>query len=318
MELFGFLNCHKPVGMTSRDLVNLATGAIRRTFRESQSPLSGEKFDNGPSRRKPPKVGHAGTLDPLAEGVLVIAVGPASRLIEYVQQTPKQYRAKFRLGCHSESGDLETELDQQKTPRVPERIEIERAAESMIGTIRQTPPRYSAIKIAGRRAYKMARTGESFDMPSRDVRIDELQVLEYRFPELTIDIRCGSGTYIRSLGIDLANRCGTQAVMTELVRTQVGPFHLDDSIDHQVLRAGDAANHLLPASLGVCHLPSACVTDDLARRLGNGLSVSVDAVSTSQPASADQSVAAVDDTGRLLAIVRRCGDEYRPHRVFHR
>ena len=185
---FGILNVDKPTGITSRDAVN----RVERLFGKV-------------------KCGHAGTLDPLATGVLVICVGPATRLIQYVQRLPKQYRAVFQLGRESVTDDVEGEVELVAGAPEPTRAEIEAALPQFLGDILQRPPAHSAIKVDGQRAYDLARRGEEFELPARTISIYRLEVLRYEYPELELAIECGSGTYVRSLGRDLAAALGTAA-----------------------------------------------------------------------------------------------------------
>ncbi len=205
--LQGILNCYKPVGWTSRDVVN-------RVYRQL----------------KPAKVGHAGTLDPLAEGVLVVPVGPAARLVPYLHLYSKSYRVRFQLGSSSASGDLETPLVAAVQPPVPSLQALVAAAASLTGTIEQIPPAHSAVKIAGQPAYKAARKEQAVVMRPRQVVVEQFTIAAYEYPFVDAQITCGSGTYIRSLGIDLAARLGTTAVMTHLIRTAVGPFGVEQAV----------------------------------------------------------------------------------------
>ena len=204
----GFFNVNKPTGQTSRWVVD----QIQRIVR-------------------PAKVGHAGTLDPLATGVLVVAVGSATRLIDYVQQMPKRYRANFLLGCTSPTEDVDGEVVPLENPMVPTRVEIEAAIPAFLGEILQSPPAFSALKVGGRRAYSLARAGQAVELKPRSVSIHRLNVLGYEYPRLQLEIECSSGTYVRSLGRDLAEQLGTGAVMSALVRTAIGSFRVEDSID---------------------------------------------------------------------------------------
>jgi tRNA pseudouridine55 synthase len=297
MRPFGFLNCDKPTGFTSRDVVNVVQRRLGKV-----------------------KVGHAGTLDPLADGVLVLGVGSASRLVPYVQRYRKHYRGTFRLGAESESGDVECEIVQPPGLPVPTRQQIESAARNLVGTIQQTPPAYSAIHIDGKRAYQRIRAGEVFEMPKRMVTVDSIRVLRYEFPEVELDIVCGSGTYIRSLGIDLAREVGTVAVMSQLRRLAVGPFRANDAVPVDRLRQDDLGAMLLPAILGVQDLPRLVVDAEASRRLGHGLGVngvteSGDGASGSGPVDGTEA-AAVTEEDRLRAIVRRRESMWYPYRVF--
>jgi tRNA pseudouridine55 synthase len=297
MRPFGFLNCDKPTGVTSRDVVNV----VQRTLGKV-------------------KVGHAGTLDPLADGVLVLGVGSASRLVPYVQRYRKHYRGTFHLGAESESGDIECEIIQPPGLPIPTRQQLESAAENLVGTIEQTPPAYSAIHIDGKRAYQRIRAGEVFEMPKRLVEVDLMRVLRYDFPEIELDIVCGSGTYIRSLGIDLARAVGTVAVMTQLRRLAVGPFLIENAVPLDRLRHDDLDAMLSPAIFGVRDLPRLIVDAEASRRLGHGLGI--DGVLESDDRWPDSErvdgteAAAVTEADRLRAIVRRRKSMWYPYRVF--
>src|SRR5262245_35406014 len=199
--MFGLLNIDKPAGLTSRDVVSRVQRLVR-----------------------PQKVGHAGTLDPLATGVLVVAVGPATRLVEYVQRMPKTYQGTFLLGRTSDTEDVEGEVVELDSPPVPTRAEIDAALPRFIGTIEQRPPAYSALKVAGRRAHKLARRGEAVELAPRPVEIHAIELLRYEYPEMELRIDCGSGTYVRSLGRDVAEAVDTGAVMAALRRLAIGPF----------------------------------------------------------------------------------------------
>ena len=164
---------------------------------------------------RPVKVGHAGTLDPLADGVLIVTVGPATRLTQYVQRMQKAYRATFLLGKTSDTEDVLGNVAEITQAVIPTRSDIEAAIPRFIGDILQRPPAYSALKVKGKRAYQRARDGEQFLLEPRPIRIDQIVIVSYRYPELTLDIRCGSGTYVRSLGRDLAESIGTAAVMSD-------------------------------------------------------------------------------------------------------
>ena len=297
--------------MTSRDVVNV----IQRRL------------------PKKTKVGHAGTLDPLAEGVLVIGVGPAVRLVPYVQQQPKHYVATFCLGKSSVSGDLEGEITQHPDLPQPTREQLDDAALTLIGEIEQTPPAHSAIWVDGRRAYQRIRAGEEFEMPKRKVRIDRLTITRYEYPEVDLDIVCGSGTYIRTLGIDLAVATGSNAVMSFLSRIAVGPFHLKAAVSIETLRDGDFIESLLPARMAVEQLTHVRLSDEECVRVGHGLCVDVpgdrwavpqssvtESSATSQREGVDSpeplEIAAINAAGQLRAILRRKRGQWCPYRVF--
>jgi tRNA pseudouridine55 synthase len=282
--------------MTSRDVVNVVQ---RRLPRKT-------------------KVGHAGTLDPLAEGVLVLGVGPAVRLVPYVQQQPKHYQATFRIGSSSVSGDLEGEITDFPDLPIPTRDQLNQAALNLTGEIEQIPPAHSAIWVDGQRAYRRIRAGEEFEMPSRKVQINTLEITRYAFPEVDLNIICGSGTYIRTLGIDLAVHAGSTAVMSFLSRIGVGPFHLKNSVSIDALREDDLEPHFLPASLAIQHLPCVKVTDEDATRLGHGLCLDQTHLDETNPSENEniKEVAAMTQDGQLRAIVRLKRGQWCPYRVF--
>jgi tRNA pseudouridine55 synthase len=203
---------------------------------------------------RPEKVGHAGTLDPLATGVLVVAIGGATRLVEYVQQQPKKYLATFLLGRHSDTEDVEGQVVALADPPQPSREQLEAALPQFTGEIDQVPPAFSALKVAGQRAYALARRGEEVQLAARRVTIFGLRVIDFAYPALRLDIECSSGTYVRSLGRDLARAMGTEAVMSALVRTAICPFVLADAISADGLTSESITKQLHPAGAAVRHL----------------------------------------------------------------
>jgi len=176
------------------------------------------------------KVGHAGTLDPLASGVLVVAIGrEATKKISEVVAKEKEYVADIKLGLTSSTDDEEGTKD-IINDRQPDQEEILKAIKEFIGEIQQVPPQFSAIKIAGRPAYKTARRGEKLELPARPVLIKDIELLEYKYPDLKIKVVTGPGVYIRSLARDLGRALGCGAYMSGLVRTRVGEFRIEDAI----------------------------------------------------------------------------------------
>lgn len=200
----GIFAVYKPVGVTSHDVVN----QVRRK--------TGVK-----------RVGHGGTLDPLAEGILVIAVGRefTKQLDQYVKGD-KEYVATLQLGYFSETDDAEGRKILVDIRLKPILVDIKKVLEGFVGTISQMPPKYSAIKIQGKEAYKRIRKGEDFEMKPRIVEIKQIKILKYKYPTLEIKVTCGSGTYIRSLARDIGQKLGTGAYLAKLVRTKVGEFTL--------------------------------------------------------------------------------------------
>ncbi len=278
--MFGIFNVNKPAGWTSRDVVNRVQRLVR-----------------------PAKAGHAGTLDPLATGVLVVCVGPATRLISYVQQMPKTYEATFLLGRTSPSEDTETEVAELTDAPQPTLAEIEACLPQFLGTIEQRPPAYSALKVQGQRAYKLAREGQAVELKSRPVEIYELKIASYTYPELRLTMRCGSGTYVRSLGRDLAESLGTGAVMSALRRTAIGDFAVGEGLDIEQLDGELIEKSLVAPLAAVAHLPRLELTESQQVELQHGRLISVEGTSII-PKSPDEIFVAVNSAGELLALVR--------------
>lgn len=305
-SLHGILNLDKPAGMTSRDVVNRVNAVLR---------------GHCPKPKKLPKVGHAGTLDPLATGVLLVGVGAGVRLVPYLHLLSKSYVGGFLLGRSSPSGDVETPVTDEENPPIPSSDALREAAARLTGEITQTPPAHSAVKIKGRKAYQFAHRGETVEVPSRTVRIDEIELVRYAYPELELRIRCGSGTYIRTLGSDLARHCGTAAVMNRLVRTAIGGFTLSEAIPLDELTDEQLVASLHPLAAGVAHLPQLRTSDDSIRRLCHGIDIEVAEATPEPPAessgNAEHVEAAVcDSAGRLRALVEPKRGRWHARRVF--
>ncbi|MDX1963140.1 MAG: tRNA pseudouridine(55) synthase TruB [Pirellulales bacterium] len=289
---FGILNLHKPAGQTSRQALDRVT----RLF-------------------QPAKVGHAGTLDPLATGVLVACVGQATRLIEAVQNMPKTYLADFLLGCHSESDDIETQVTKLENAARPTPAELAELLPRFVGEILQTPPQYSAIKVNGRRAYKIARKGRVVKLTARPIMIHQLRITHYEFPRLQLEIQCGSGTYVRALGRDLAAAAGTSAVMSALIRSAIGPYHLSGSILPDNLTCQNIHQVLLPAQTALPKSPRVTLTAAEMRQILDGQSLCQLQNSLTPPTPA-ATIMAEDDQGRLFAILRQEGGIFTVKMVF--
>ena len=208
------LNVYKPAGMTSHDVVD----AVRK--------IMGER-----------RVGHGGTLDPFACGVLVVGVGREStrRLEKILKGTEKEYVAFLELGKTSTTGDTEGEIKVESCKLKVEEKEIRETLKQFVGEIDQIPPAYSAIKIKGRPAYKLAREGKEFELPKRKITIYELEMFDYKPPFLRLRVVCSSGAYIRSLGADIGKALGTGAYVKELARTRVGEHKIEESVSLEEL-----------------------------------------------------------------------------------
>ena len=241
-KLFGVLNLLKPEGLTSRDLVNRVQRLV-----------------------KPAKVGHAGTLDPMATGVLLVCVGPATKLISLLQEGSKTYRTEFTLGVSSDTDDATGKISLPETPIEPCQLaEIVQHLEAMTGNILQVPPDFSAVHVNGQRAYALARRGESVELNAKTVRIDEIKVLDYSWPRLELEITCGSGTYIRSIARDLGLQLGCGALMSRLERTRVGNFSVTEGLPDDQITVATIQERIRPAVEIVAGLPAFdCSADDV-------------------------------------------------------
>jgi tRNA pseudouridine55 synthase len=300
----GLIAIDKPAGLTSRDCVNRVERCLRELF---------------PKPLKLPKVGHAGTLDPLATGVLVMGIGSGVRLVPYIQRMTKRYDATFRLGCWSETGDLEGTLQWDADAPIPSLDAIHDAARSLTGDITQTPPATSAIRVNGKKAYKYARQGETVTVPSRVVRVDEIEITRYAYPDVDMTIHCGSGTYIRTLGMDLAIRCNTRAVMSRLRRTAIGALTIQRCVSLESVTPDKLPQLCLPLRDGVWGLPVLALSDVQRVQVMHGIKVPVADCPTVSDEIADGTLEAIvlDKEGELRAIVQREDDRWCPYRVFH-
>lgn len=251
----GVLAVDKPAGPTSHDVV----AAVRRAFG---------------TRR----VGHFGTLDPFASGVLVLGVGPATRLAPFCVEHPKTYHATVRLGARSDTDDSEGAIEEVAVPGIPDRSAIEKACAAWEGSVLQVPPAYSAKHVEGRRAYALARAGRAVTLEAVRVRIDSIRIERYAWPELEILVRCGPGTYLRALARDLGERLGTGGLCAALRRLASGPFRVEEALDWSGLADPDAAAAALkPSWTAVADLPAAELDAAGARAFSAGREVPVPA-----------------------------------------
>lgn len=280
--MFGLLNINKPKGLSSRGAVNRVSRCAKRI-----------------------KIGHCGTLDPLATGVLVVAIGPATRLVSYVQQTEKTYVGSFRLGCHSPTEDIESDVTEIENAPIVSAQQLSDCLLRFQGRIEQVPPRYSALKVKGKRAYELARKGVDVELAARPVTIHGLQLIDFDYPDFQLEIRCGAGTYIRSLGRDIGAALGSGAVMTGLVRTAIGGFRVEDGFDPGSFTRSNLPDRLVDPTAGLPDHPRAQLTEEQANSISFGglLTLSQDAAE----------VVAVDAHEKMLAILKRREDgQYAP------
>jgi len=206
--LIGILNLDKPPGMSSAR----AVGRVKRLL------------------PKGTKIGHAGTLDPFATGVLLLLIGKATKLCEKLMDSPKAYETTIKLGAYTPTDDPESPEEPVAGAVAPTRAELEAALPKFVGQIMQKPPAFSAMKVGGRRAYDLARKGNEVKLEPRMVRVDSIELLDYAWPTARVKIACGRGTYIRSIARDLGAALGTGGHLTELRRLRVGKFFAADAV----------------------------------------------------------------------------------------
>lgn len=219
--------------------------------------------------------GHMGTLDPMASGVLPVAVGNAARLFDYFLKKEKTYVATFRFGADYDTLDT-TGAVLNDGGRIPSKNEIIEAIPSLVGEVLQIPPKYSAKNVNGQRGYQLARGGVEFELPPKRVTIKSIKLLnELGYGEFSFEIECGGGTYIRSLARDIAKELGTHAVMSALTRTQSGPFTIDNSVKTETLTTENINEFIIPTD-SVLLLDSIYAQGKTAFKLFNGLSVPCD------------------------------------------
>lgn len=293
--LDGILVVAKEPGPTSHDIVAL----VRR--------LTGVR-----------RVGHGGTLDPFAAGVLPVFIGHATRLVEYHMTDEKSYRALVCFGARSTTDDLDGELT--PTGRAPSEAEAEAVLDSFRGEIDQTPPDYSAVRVAGRKAYELARHGEKPELRPRHVTIHKLEMTNWdgtdpARPVATMEVRCSAGTYVRALARDIGEQLGCGAYLGALIRTASGPFSIAEAQPLELVRTalaeGRATELLLPMDKGLDDFPILTVRPEEVSSLVRGQQLR-----RGRDAVADGLVRVVDQSGRLVAIARAEEGLIKPEKVF--
>ena len=274
----GVLLVDKPSGVTSHDVVAVARRALG-------------------SRR----VGHTGTLDPFATGLLVLLVGRGTRLAQYVAGEPKVYDATIAFGAETTTDDLTGEVT--RVAALPNPDDVDRAIGSLTGSLRQTPPDYSAKQVAGRRAYAAARAGTPLALEPVAVFVHSWRIRRRTAAELDVTITCGGGTYVRALARDLGRAASSAAHLTALRRVRSGPFDVADAVSLEVLDRDRTAT-LRPLRLAIPHLPTQVLGDDDLRRVrhGNPVATRIDA----------PLAAVLDDDDNLVAIARTDDGMLRP------
>lgn len=280
----GLLLVDKPAGMTSHDVVL----AARRAFGES-------------------RIGHAGTLDPFATGLLVLLLGRATRLLPHLDGVPKEYEASIALGTETETDDLHGTVVRTAPP--PSDAAIADAIVRLTGVLEQTPPAYSAKRVAGRRAYEAARAGVALELAPARVEVFAWRSVSRAGDLLHATIECGAGTYVRALARDLGRLTGSAAHLAALRRTRSGPFRVDDAVGFDALRDGTAS--LRPALDALPAVPHVLLDEPDAERVLRGIAV---------PRTGDAPRAALVDArnGMLLAFAEAAGDRWQPRVVMRR
>ncbi|MCH7479986.1 MAG: tRNA pseudouridine(55) synthase TruB [Chloroflexi bacterium] len=289
----GVLVVDKPVGLTSHDVVQI----IRR----------------GTGIRR---AGHTGTLDPRASGVLVVLLGPAVRLSEYVSASDKRYQATIELGGSTETYDAEGEVTQKSDePLTVTEEEFSELLQGYIGEIEQVPPPFSAVKVKGKKASERAREGEEVELEPRIINVFNLEVLEWALPEVVIDVFCSSGTYVRSLTHDLGEELGVGAHLIGLRRTKSGQFTLRDAVSLRQLRdsfeVGDWAQFLIPAAEALGDWRTVDLDGDQLEKVRNGHRIPIEEGDTGW-------ARALSEQGDLVALmeVDEETSEWQPRKVF--
>jgi tRNA pseudouridine55 synthase len=291
----GVLVADKPQGLTSHDVVAVA----RRCLKE-------------------PRIGHTGTLDPLATGVLPLACGRATRLVRFLSSSAKDYDAVIQFGLTTDSYDV-TGTEVTRSGRVPTRDTVEAVLQSLLGDQVQMPPAFSAKKVGGQRAYAMARRAEPVALEPVPVRLSRVDLLEFTGASARVSLSCSAGFYVRSFAQELGERVGTGACLEELRRTRSGPFDLSNAVALEELQRdpASAAARAVPMDQLLLDMPGARLTDEGRRRISHGQDVDQAHVWPEDTAcletSPSQWVRLLDDDGHLLAL----GTPSRAQRALH-
>ena len=293
MSINGILNINKPVGKTSLGVVSL----VRRWSRQRH-------------------IGHAGTLDPMAAGVLPVCMGQATRLTSFITESHKTYLAEIELGVSTDTYDTEGSITRRADPSSVTREQVEKLIPSFSGTILQKPPMYSALKYQGKRLYNLARAGIEIERPEREVEVFRLELTGWQPPCFSIEVECGKGTYIRSLAHDMGQALGCGAHLKGLTRTSCGPFDIADSLTlNQVedsFQSGYWQDLLRPMDTVLGHLTAVIVSEADERSIGNGRPIALGNYKD------ETYCRAYSADGRLLAVLRFLPHEglWQPEKVF--
>lgn len=300
MTVDGILNVNKPPQATSFQIVS----TIRRFSRQK-------------------RVGHAGTLDPLATGVLPVCLGVATRIIEYIHSLPKEYIAGIVLGAETDTYDSQGTIISRNDFSSVTAERIRETLSLFIGQISQFPPPYSAVKVKGIPSYRLARSGLTEQLKPRTVNISSIEILSFASPHLKIRVRCYKGTYIRSLAHDLGNMLGCGAYLTELVRTVYGPYNLDNALSLNEI-AGSITNGSFPQLLypldhPLSDWPKVTIDRNLTVSIMHGKSIEIDNIQSVQ-LNGDSLLRCYDQHDKFIAVLRYEADRglWHPEKIFIR
>ncbi len=296
----GILNINKPIGITSYKTV------------EGIKKLTGEK-----------RVGHAGTLDPLACGVLPVCLGRATRIVEYLNEMSKVYLAEVALGKSTDTYDTEGRVTKECDASFITKEQIESALGKFRGEITQKPPMYSAVKYQGKRLYEIARQGITVPRKNRKIAIYRLELKSYQRELATLTVECSRGTYIRSLAYDLGEALGCGAYLKSLIRTSYGLFNIEDSLSPLqvagIYEEGRLEEIIFPLDEALSHLPAIYVDSESARSLRNGRAISLGESCTGKKAAQEKPYRAYVKDGGFIGLVKaEIGSDYwRPLKVLN-
>lgn len=297
-QISGLLNINKPTGLTSHDVV----ARIRK--------LSGQR-----------KAGHTGTLDPMATGVLLVCLGQATRLIEYLVSGRKQYRATISFGKTTNTLDAKGETLTESDTSTLTAPQLQQIVPQFKGTLQQIPPMFSAIKKNGQPLYKRARAGQQVDLEPRTVTIYELTWISWNAPNLTLDITCSAGTYIRALARDIGETAGTGAYLAQLIRTANGPWRVDDAVSlDQLEQAGDNwLTYLHQPDQALTHLPQVILNQEAVEHIKHGRQISAEPTAIPSTGNKIDLARAYTPAGEFIAILKMVesdGNIWQPKKVF--
>jgi tRNA pseudouridine55 synthase len=274
----GIVLINKPVGLTS-------FAVVKKTGKNLKAK----------------KVGHCGTLDPFATGLLVITINNATKIARFIEAKNKEYIATLKLGIKTDSGDSTGKVIKRQKPPKFEIIQLNDVLKSFLGKQLQIPPMYSAIKVDGQKLYELARKGKTIELTPRPIEIFEIKLLKYRGNNLTFSVKCSKGTYIRSLGEDLAKRLGCVGHLSALERTAIGELKLDDAKKMDSIKETD----IIPIAEALKSMSKYIVPKDKYSLIKNGSTISL------APDYDDEFILMIDEQSKPLAIYEKSGEDYR-------